>query len=337
MGFSGDRARASRRLRWMGLGLCGLSLVPSALLPVTPALAAADDVAVEARTPVGEAWEHSLKDAWWTGPMLASTAETLPHGHFYTEPYMFDVISGGKHHPGWTAYLQYGLRDDFTVGLLPAVAFGTEAPDRRPMIGDIELLSQFRLTHFTAKHRVPTIALVLQERLPTGRYDRLDRPAQGQGSGSFATEIGLNAQYYFRLPNGRLLRARINFLERFPSSAEVHGRSVYGTSDGFRGRARPGRTTTLGVAAEYSLTRNWVLALDIFHSTSRRTIVSGTAGADAPLETTILPGSSSIAVAPAVEYNWSALGGVLAGVRFIRRGRNTPASVTPAIAFSRSW
>ena len=31
-------------------------------------------------------------------PMLASTAETLPKGHLYTEPYFFDVIVHGDHH-----------------------------------------------------------------------------------------------------------------------------------------------------------------------------------------------------------------------------------------------
>ena len=35
---------------------------------------------------------QSLDDAWWTGPMLAPSAATLPRGHFLIEPYLFDVI-----------------------------------------------------------------------------------------------------------------------------------------------------------------------------------------------------------------------------------------------------
>ncbi|MES2327342.1 MAG: hypothetical protein V4499_08435 [Pseudomonadota bacterium] len=47
-----------------------------------------------------EQFQAAMKSARWTGPMLASTAETLPHGHFYTEPYFYDVIVHGDHPPG---------------------------------------------------------------------------------------------------------------------------------------------------------------------------------------------------------------------------------------------
>ena len=33
-----------------------------------------------------ERYREAMKSARWTGPLLASNAETLPHGHFYTEP-----------------------------------------------------------------------------------------------------------------------------------------------------------------------------------------------------------------------------------------------------------
>ena len=35
--------------------------------------------------------DQSLDDAWWTGPMLAASPNTLPHGHILIEPYFFDV------------------------------------------------------------------------------------------------------------------------------------------------------------------------------------------------------------------------------------------------------
>ena len=52
-----------------------------------------------------------MKSARWTGPMLASNADTLPKGHFYTEPYFFDSIANGDHHPGSSGFYQYGLLD----------------------------------------------------------------------------------------------------------------------------------------------------------------------------------------------------------------------------------
>ena len=36
---------------------------------------------------------QSLDDAWWTGPIIANSAVTLPQGHVLIEPYLFDVIS----------------------------------------------------------------------------------------------------------------------------------------------------------------------------------------------------------------------------------------------------
>ena len=46
-------------------------------------------VAAQAETPAGpdryaERMAEAMKSARWTGPLLASTPETLPKGHFYT-------------------------------------------------------------------------------------------------------------------------------------------------------------------------------------------------------------------------------------------------------------
>lgn len=268
--------------------------------------------------------------------MLASTAETLPHGHFYTEPYFFDAISHGDHHPGSSGFYQYGLADDLTVGVQPAFASGTNSLGRSMAIGDFKLLSQWRLTHFTPEHRVPTVAIVLNEVLPTGKHDRLGSGEEGHGSGSFATEIGLNAQYYFLLANGHLLRARFNLLHSLPYGTDVHDRSVYGTLPGFHGRAKPGSKTTGIVAAEYSVTREWVLAIDVIGESTTATRLRGGYFDGAPVDAKGRP-ASDLGVAPAVEYNWNDATGVLLGLWISRKGHNAPASVTPAIAISRFW
>jgi hypothetical protein len=283
-----------------------------------------------------ERWRASMKAARWTGPMLASNAETLPQGHFYTEPYFYDAISGGKHSPGSSGFYQYGLTDAFTVGLQPSFGYGTDRPNRGMSIGDFKLLSQLRVTHFTPQHRIPTIALVLNQTLPTGEYDRLGPSKAGHGSGSFATEIGVNVQNYWLLKNGRLLRGRINVLQSLPYGTEVDGRSVYGTTPGFHGHATPGSRTTLIAAVEYSVMREWVVALDVIHESTGPARVEGRYGSG-PLVTQTIPSSSYVGFAPAVEYNWSDRSGALFGVRVIPEGHNTRASVTPAIAIQRFW
>src|SRR3954447_22157962 len=107
-----------------------------------------------------EQLREAMKDARGTGPLLASNAEALPQGHVYTEPYFFDGISGGKHHPGTSGFYQYGLLDNWTVGVQPFFSVGTERFNRDVAMGDFKLLSQVRLNHFTPEHRTPSIAVV---------------------------------------------------------------------------------------------------------------------------------------------------------------------------------
>jgi hypothetical protein len=242
-----------------------------------------------------------MQSARWTGPMLASNAETLPKGHFYTEPYFFDVISAGDHHPGSSGFYQYGLFDSLTVGLQPAFATATNRPGRGMAIGDFKLLSQLRLTHFTPNHRIPTVAIVLNEVVPTGKHDRLGSSEEGHGSGSFATEVGLNVQHYFLLKNGRLLRGRLNLLQAFPHGADVDGRSTYGTGPGFRGHAEPGSRTTFIAAVEYGLSREWVLALDIIGESTGKTRLKGRDASNGQFVRETFPSSRYVGFAPAIE------------------------------------
>ena len=277
----------------------------------------------------------AMKDARWTGPLLASNAETLPQGHFYTEPYFFDGISGGDHHPGSSGFYQYGLTHNWTVGMQPFFSVGTQPNNRGAAIGDFKLLSQVRLSHFTPDHQAPSVALVTNLIVPTGKHDRLGALKNGHGSGALAPEVGINVQQYFLLKNGRLLRARINVLHDFPLRTTVADRSVYGTDNGFRGHARPGAKTSLILGAEYSVSKEWVLAFDIERDQWGKTKVSGPDASGAPHQTS--PESWNVGFAPAVEYNWSDRAGAIFGVWIVPKGHNTRSSVTPAIAIQRFW
>ena len=305
-----------------------LAAVAAALICSIPAGAHAQSYA--------ERLDVAMKEARWTGPLLASTAETLPRGHFYTEPYFFDGISGGQHNPGSSGFYQYGLAGNWTVGVQPFFSLGTRRDNRGAAIGDFKLLSQVRLSHFTAEHRVPSVALVTNLVVPTGKYDHLGALKSGHGSGSFAPELGVNVQHYFLLKNGRLLRARINVLKDFPLRTHVTGRSVYGTGPGFRGHARPGSKTSVILGAEYSVTKEWVVAFDVERDQWGRTKVSGR-NADGSLVEQISRRSWDVGFAPAVEYNWSERAGAIFGVWIVPKGHNTAASVTPAVAIQRFW
>lgn len=279
---------------------------------------------------------QSLEDAWWTGPMLANSANTLPHGHSLVEPYLYDVIGPQSHAVGSRAYLEYGLVDRFTIGVIPIIGYSLakNGPSSSGVqMGDVSLLAQYRLTQFHEHRWMPTTAIQLQQSFPSGKYDQLgSRPGNGLGSGAYTTTVALNSQSYFWLPNGRILRMRLNVLGSFSRKVEVKDASVYGTTNGFRGLAFPGKSVSVNPAWEYSVTRRWVLAMDGIYQHSTNTSVVGTQNG---MNVRLNSGSSwSYGFAPAVEYNMSARLGVIFGARVIAPGRNTARTVAPVIALN---
>ncbi len=75
---------------------------------------------------VSDATPHqSLDDAWWTGPMLANSAHTLPQGHGLIESYLYDAISGRTNGVNSLTYLLYGLTDRLTIGLVPTAGYNS--------------------------------------------------------------------------------------------------------------------------------------------------------------------------------------------------------------------
>jgi hypothetical protein len=296
-----------------------------------------------------QADHQALADAWWTGPILAASASTLPTGHVLIEPYLFDVVAHARfddtgdrhsvsrvHNVGSLTYLLYGLTDRVTVGMIPTFSFrhGAGGGSSGPGLGDLQLQGQVRLTQFHEGRLIPTISLVVGETLPTGRYDRLDgHPNDGFGGGAHTTTLSVYSQYYFWMPSGRILRTRLDLSYAFSDSARLEDTSVYGTTSGFRGSAQPGDSFVADLAFEYSLTRNWVLALDIAHNYSANTRLLGRYPNSAEVRAD--SGSSrALYLAPAVEYNFNGNVGVIVGARVMPDGRNTTQSVTPVAAIN---
>ena len=286
---------------------------------------------------------QSLDDAWWTGPMIAPSPGALPPGHFLIEPYFYDVREGRANSYGTLTYILYGLIDGLTVGASPTAGFNI--PGGGPSssgigLGDVSGIVHKRLTQFHPGSWFPATAFNVSETFPTGRYDRLGaRTSDGFGSGVYTTTLSLYTQTYFWLPNGRILRMRVNVSQAFSSTALVRGVSVYGTDAAFRGTAAPGAESEADVSWEYSLTRTWVLALELNNRYRSRTRVRGTeigadsAGAGVPVRLDA-QAADAFAIAPAVEYSWTPNIGVLLALRVIPPGHNTSRSITPVVAIN---
>ncbi len=304
--------------------------------------------ALAAAAPAAAVELQSREDAWWTGPMLAASAASLPQGHFLVEPYLFNIVTNGRldangdrhsvrteNDLGSLTYMLYGLTDRWTVGMIPRFFYSMPpagADSSGVGVGDLTLQAGYGITQYQDGHRIPSISLVIDETLPTGRYDQLDHPSNGFGAGAYTTGFSVYSQQYFWMPNGRILRGRLDITYAVSSSVALADQSVYGTPAGFRGHATPGDSATIDASAEYSLTREWVLALDVVYQHNDSTHLHGSSPGGAVSADS---GSSySLGFAPAIEYNWSARAGVLLGVRIIQIGRNTAATITPAVAIN---
>jgi len=306
--------------------------------------------------PVAAANRQSRDDAWWTGPLLAASPGTLARGHWLLEPYVFDAIPRGHYDRDGTrrpgphsnnfgsqSYILYGLLDRVSVGLIPRFGFNDPSEGRgssKVGIGDLTLQAQYGLTRFQEGSWVPTTAILFQETLPLGKYDQLgERPADGLGAGAYSSTFAFYSQYFFWMPNGRILRTRLDFSYSISGSAPVRDVSVYGTDAGFKGRARPGNSLGIDAAWEYSLTRNWVLAFDVVYQHDSNTHVAGidlrTAGgggvAPAQIQLNSGPGHTW-SLAPAIEYNFNSRVGIIAGAKFTVAGQNAGAVVIPVAA-----
>jgi len=306
----------------------------------------------------GSETRQSPEDAWWTGPILASSAASVPRGHFLIEPYFYDSVLAGRfdqegahrsasrsHSVRSSVSAQYGLSDRVTVGATPTLGFNRASGGSRSSLGlgDLSLQAQYRLTDFQQGRPIRTTSILLTATIPTGKYDRLAlHPEDGLGTGAYTAAASVYSQYYFWLPTGRLLRARLDLSFSISDRVNLQGVSVYGTPQDFRGQAAPGDSFTAYMSGEYSVTRNWVLALEVAYQHGDNTRVSGRnlitlAHTASALEYETNSGSShSIALAPELEYNWSSRAGLLAGAIFTVSGRNASEMITTVLAINYS-
>jgi hypothetical protein len=287
---------------------------------------------------------ESPKDAWWTGPILAASGATLPRGHSLIEPYFYNVRGNHSNSFGTSSYVLYGLTNGLTVGSIPEGGYNMVSNGLNSSsvgMGDFTLLAQHRLTQFHEGSWIPTSGAVIEETLPTGKYDKLgDRPSNGLGAGAYTTTLGFYPQTYIWLPNGRILRMRFDVTQTFSTNVKVQGVSVYGTEAGFSGNAKPGKSLFVDPAWEYSLTRNWVLALDAGYRHNWNTRVTGynsPAPGSGPNPGAVLMNTGSsdaFAFAPAIEYNLRSNLGVILGTRAIPASHNTKPTMTPVMAIN---
>src|SRR5215469_5662545 len=110
---------------------------------------------------------QSLDNAWWTGPMLANSANTLPQGHFLAEPYLYDVITNGFYN---SSGKRVSVPHQHEFGSLTYIQPGSGPGSAGIGAGDLTVQAQYRVHLFQEGSWIPTVSIALQQTFPTGRY-----------------------------------------------------------------------------------------------------------------------------------------------------------------------
>ncbi|WP_238542317.1 hypothetical protein [Sphingomonas sp. PAMC 26621] len=289
----------------------------------------------------------AVRNQWFTGSLEASSPALSTAGTLAIEPYLIYKIDTGRYddhghrHPGGdgvhqlqsVTVVKYALTDRLSFQALPTAVRVTDGHDRRGLgIADLPVELEYRLRDENGRTGSPSITASAGMVLPIGRYDHLTTVLDGLGTGALLAKQGIVVESLFDTKGGHPVRIRLfASVTEALAAADVRDLSVYGTADGFAGHATPGVSAQVGLAAGYALDQRWVIALDLVRSDARRSDLSGVDASGTAMRTTGLRASRTI-LAPALEYNWSARAGLIAGVEMSVAGRNTPAYVAPQIA-----
>jgi len=290
---------------------------------------------------------------WFTGSLEAPSPALPKAGMLALEPYLVYQSntgaygSNGDHHTvadntstiESVLVIKYAITDKLTFEALPAISHSSadHAAPTGTSFGDLPVELEYSVMKGNYKTGAPTVTLDLGVTAPTGEYDRLQKPLEGVGGGAWLLKQGVVAQSLFDTWGNHPVRLRA-WAEVFEplQDATVNDASVYGTAAGFHGRAAPGISGQVGLAGGWAIDQRWVLAIDFVD-----TYANGyrAKGFDATQTFVQIQGpiQNSFAIAPAIEYNWSANAGLIFGLEFSAAGRNTASYVAPQIALAVSF
>jgi len=296
---------------------------------------------------------NAAPNQWFTGSLEAPSPALPKAGMLALEPYFVLQSNTGVYTDNGAhrdvsdntttaetlLVIKYGLTDRLTIEALPSLShsWAAHTPPTGSSFGDLPVELEYRVLDGNFKNGAPSLTFDLGVTAPTGAYDQLSRILDGVGAGDWSLKEGVTVQSLFDTWGNHPVRLRA-WAEAFEplDDPNVSGVSVYGTTAGYHGRVAPGDNGQIGVAGGYALDKRWVLALDLVDTYSNSFRLDGINAGNVVVHS---QGAieNSVALAPAIEYNWSADAGLIFGVELTAAGRNTPSYVAPQIAVAMSF
>lgn len=289
---------------------------------------------------------ESVPMPWFTGPLLAPSSLVIPKGHANIEPYYNNSILTGLYGPDWKNVpmpnfyskklqvpIQIGLVDRLDFEIVPAYVWNYTQGKSYDGIGDMTLLMDIQLVPDIADSWVPIVKLAFTGNAPLGKYKRLtigNLATDSLGSGSWFPGMTLVFSKLIRIGRTKsFINTRLGVNYSVGTQVIVRGLNSYGGDPTTKGKVYPGNYILSDLAFEVNFTQNWVFAMDIVYNHYNKSRFSGTT-----IRQSKIPSSEVFSLAPALEYNWSENVGVIGGIWFSAKGRNTINFTTGMIALN---
>lgn len=279
---------------------------------------------------------------WLTGPLLTPSGHVVPTGHQNYEPYVYWNQITGTYDSHWKPHssktfnnvvtqftMQFGVMPYTEFDIAPQFVYNEVQGEHAWRVSDLPITLAFQLLSDQPGKWYPAIKLRLASNIPLGKYDHLDPDKLETdigGVGNWLPQVGLIFTRLHHITGDQYFSWRLFLDYVIPAKFSVTGLNAYGgaaTTNGIpgtRGTIHPGGAFVFLYGAEYSLTKNWVLALDVLYQhTNRRTFSGYSPPGTAPSS----PSKELFLLAPAIEYNWNANVGIIAGPSLTVAGRNT--------------
>ncbi|KTD06899.1 hypothetical protein [Legionella jamestowniensis] len=292
---------------------------------------------------------------WFTGPLLAPAGHTIPRGHSNLELYGFYTDNEGIYTRHWklvhtphsesiigNPIFSHGLTDKLDIQYGVPYVYNKNKGRQAQGLGDTSVTLGYQLLEQKESKWRPDLRVTVQEIFPTGKFEALDplnNGADATGLGSYQTGVALNFQHLLPVGETHYLRTRLSLNYLYANTVDIQGASSFGGTPFTQGTIDPGDLFTADLAAEFTLTQNWVAVMEGYYASRAATQFSGFIGNNAQgMPAPIGHGNiEEITLAPAIEYNFSPNIGIIAGPWFTVTGRETTQFISYVAAFNAYW
>jgi hypothetical protein len=330
------------------------------LLPILVCLPLLFPLSVHARKALEGPPKAEAQGPWFTGPIITSSGHVIPEGHQYFEPTFYWTDITGSYDKHWHYFktppsyrqflsqtpLQFGVLPGMEIDIAPQFAYNNSGGEHMWRVVDQPFAIAFQLLMDKPRRWWPAIKLKFSALIPLGKHDRLNTDKLGTdvgGFGSWAPTISFITGKMFHCGGVHYFSWRMGFNYTISVPVHVRGPNIWGGSLSIpeptalpvnplafvkltpsfdpvkiRGTVYPGCIFTAQQGFEFSLTHNWALALDLQYVHVNKSHFSGNNGGSVMTA----PSAEQFSIAPALEYNFSANIGLIAGPWFTVAGRN---------------